>query len=1405
MKGDYSTLRRWPTKHYSSVRMQQGRVQLDADWNDQVEIQNHLSRTEAADVIGPAGGPKGSQGGFRIAKNADGSDLTISAGRFYADGLLCELESETSYAAQPALPNPPLVADGALDLADGTYVVYLDAWEREVTALDDRELLEPALRGVDTSTRSQVVAQVKLLKVADPSDTGACDTAFPEWTALVQAPTGGLSARAVLDATAATRCSVETNGGYRRLENQLYRVEIHQAGDRDTASFKWSRENASVVVPWTGLSGNVLTAGSAGRDNVLGFTAGDWVELSDDDRELSGSPGVLVRLSKVEGTALTIDASTFDPPATVLKLSDFKTNPKIRRWESNSTSATSAALPLVPTPAGDGFVELEDGVQVKFEAGTYASGAFWVVPARTVLGDVIWPSDPVTKQPLSKPPLGIEHHYARLAIVRKAGATLDVSSCYTQFPPLTDITASDVSFDNTHCAFNPSATTVQQAIDWLCQQGDLDFHKKHLHGWGIVCGLQVVCGPDSPSETGATFHDTITVKNGYAVDTSGKDIRVEARDAEGQPLPGDAIKILDLIRGAKAIPVDDTTQQLKDGSASLFLKNGAGKDIYGVEPYDGSSETLSRIFDHTFWWDVYHDCILRIVDAFKDEFSGSDDASIEHVVAFLNLIAQLLVPSAGARVFISPKEDQILRRFYAKLRGILQSETFCAMFDGVKEVYPDYDPLYAGLSAGEPRPSAAISGSLWLRTRMRLDPAGKLAYVLGGQVSGNDEIAILDVEYDAPVTGPDGAPSFPHAHEKRVGITKFPTAGAVVQDVAFSTDGKTLYVLAVLNKSDTLFASADVSDPAHVKWNSPITTLCSTPLVTLAYSARQDKYYAIGSKGLYQIDPKQLIPNQQPIVQFTGCGQLVVVDAATTSYAFFTIGTAPNYDAVGRVDLQSLPPLGTAPFSYVLPTQGNDDIAVAFDPSGAFQRLFVITKPSGQLTSKQLLVYDAVANAAAQPVRQISVRYVPPGGQAPSSVDNSIYRLAYEASTERLLILSADAYLVETYDARAATSALAALVHPTQIAPLAIASSAAARYVFVLNSVSSSISTVPAKFFNAEPQAIVLDKLAEYHTAALQAFIALFGQFAQYLKDCICHHFLLDCPSEEAKTIYLARVDVKNGQVYNICNFSKRKYLHTFPGVEYWMSVVPILPMLRKMIGDACCTIIQNKIAGAKVSKPDGSPDTIGTSAALNVLSALGQANLKSAFGSNVGDRLGSLGSAASSLFGGVKSTPAAAQTAPAASLSDIRKQPSANAMQTLGGKGVLVVGTEAVKGDNVLDMVSAPTALNSGDRVILITDEHSNVVGYKRAPAPLSNVEVQSALAERDQQISKIQTQLTETQTAHAAELRQRDQQIAQLQTELGKLQVAHELIATRDEQIAKLGTRLTELDQLVRSRPNR
>ena len=41
MKGDFSRQTYKKAKHYSGVLMQQGRVQLDADWNEQQAIARH--------------------------------------------------------------------------------------------------------------------------------------------------------------------------------------------------------------------------------------------------------------------------------------------------------------------------------------------------------------------------------------------------------------------------------------------------------------------------------------------------------------------------------------------------------------------------------------------------------------------------------------------------------------------------------------------------------------------------------------------------------------------------------------------------------------------------------------------------------------------------------------------------------------------------------------------------------------------------------------------------------------------------------------------------------------------------------------------------------------------------------------------------------------------------------------------------------------------------------------------------------------------------------------------------------------------------------------------------------------------------------------------------------------------
>ena len=65
MAGDISRSSFNPLKHFSGVRMQQGRVQLDADWNEQVDIATYLSRAAVGDLIGLAGAPS-SDAGFGI-------------------------------------------------------------------------------------------------------------------------------------------------------------------------------------------------------------------------------------------------------------------------------------------------------------------------------------------------------------------------------------------------------------------------------------------------------------------------------------------------------------------------------------------------------------------------------------------------------------------------------------------------------------------------------------------------------------------------------------------------------------------------------------------------------------------------------------------------------------------------------------------------------------------------------------------------------------------------------------------------------------------------------------------------------------------------------------------------------------------------------------------------------------------------------------------------------------------------------------------------------------------------------------------------------------------------------------------------------------------------------------------
>lgn len=437
MKGDFSRDTYDRAKHFSRVLQQQGRVQLDADWNEQTAILIHYMRTLAADLIGPFAGPKDSKG-FEISPVTDG-DFTIGAGRYYVDGIVCENEKEkVTYLKQEDYPNPT-----ALNTSTA-YLVYLDVWERHITALEDDYIREKSLGGPDTATRTKVVWQVK---IDDGKGEISADLTLDKvsvqdnnsWRAWIErwqpSHLGCLMARVDKpEEDSKDPCLTAPDAKYRGQENQLYRIEIHQGGFADDATFKWSRDNGSVVSRVVEWSGTELVV-----EKPLGFAAGNWVELINEGQELRGEPGTLVKLLKVEGDRFTLESSV--PSGEV-------GTTRARRWDQTDKGGITlhdGAVQVKEGTAKPNWIELEDGIQIQFMSARgknqqrYRTGDYWLIPARVATGDIEWPVEHKDGGigPISQPPFGIRHHYAPLAILLKDNTTKPVD-CRCEFVPLND-------------------------------------------------------------------------------------------------------------------------------------------------------------------------------------------------------------------------------------------------------------------------------------------------------------------------------------------------------------------------------------------------------------------------------------------------------------------------------------------------------------------------------------------------------------------------------------------------------------------------------------------------------------------------------------------------------------------------------------------------------------------------------------------------------------------------------------------------------------------------------------------------------------------------------------------------------------------------------------------------------
>jgi hypothetical protein len=370
--------------------------------------------------------------------------------------LLCENDdAKATYINQPLGPEQPL----APFVAGAQYLVYLDAWEQYVNAIEDPGIREKALGGPDTAGRSKVVWRVRTLPLTEiaqfaKSDPN-CRMIKDYWnsiTGLWQSPNRGLlCVRAEQSETGDdSPCIVPAAANFRGLENQLYRIEIHRGGKASAlparkpgkgdmaappATFKWSRENGSVIFPVAFAQGRTIVLLPLGGHSTLALKTDDWVELIDDDVTAQAQPEALLQVTSVHSAKLEV---LVKPEA---RVTDSAKHAYLRRWDQKPGPENKGGLTLrdgAATLVEGAWLNVEDGIQICFEHAPegdthiYRAGDFWYIPARTAdEGKISWPG--------RVPPDGVTHRYAPLAILTfQADGRFDrPGRCVMMFEPKT--------------------------------------------------------------------------------------------------------------------------------------------------------------------------------------------------------------------------------------------------------------------------------------------------------------------------------------------------------------------------------------------------------------------------------------------------------------------------------------------------------------------------------------------------------------------------------------------------------------------------------------------------------------------------------------------------------------------------------------------------------------------------------------------------------------------------------------------------------------------------------------------------------------------------------------------------------------------------------------------------------
>jgi hypothetical protein len=442
-------------KHYAAGRLQQGRPILDADTNHASVLFEGERRLTNVDVIGPYGSPGD---GFRVGGQTGSGDFTLAPGTIYLGGLPETLEPDasgqgmlfsrqTDWLQQAAQDRPPAGTGGRHDL------VVLEAWEQEVSAVEDGEMIDPAL-GVDTSAWLRRMRRVHLMANVGTDDCAAAMKRFLDSVGSL-GPDNGVQTGTTLSAAfndtqnQGDLCNPPIAGGYLGAENQAIRVEL-----LDGERLLWAYDNAAPLyrVSIDG-TGHVLTLDTPPRDQAHWPVVNQTVEViawsallpnGEKLAEIRGPMGGAAPISYF--TTVTIGfapggqtITVADPPPAGFNaawkgrfgtsLDDDEAGRKAFMrvwWRGDDVSALPISYTL------DNAVALgSTGISVTIHGNQPRSGEYWTIAVRPKTPDQLYPWQLAS----GRPPDGPRLFYAPLGILTWDGVT-PPHDCRPTFGPL---------------------------------------------------------------------------------------------------------------------------------------------------------------------------------------------------------------------------------------------------------------------------------------------------------------------------------------------------------------------------------------------------------------------------------------------------------------------------------------------------------------------------------------------------------------------------------------------------------------------------------------------------------------------------------------------------------------------------------------------------------------------------------------------------------------------------------------------------------------------------------------------------------------------------------------------------------------------------------------------------------